>query len=67
MMSIMKLKVTSCVNFSEKLMIFIVMDDGNGLPARIEISENMGGKLLSHLEWPNVRCISHLYLFSNWF
>ena len=28
------------------------MDNGNGPPARIEISENKDGKLLSQLEWP---------------
>ena len=29
------------------------MDNGNGPPARIEMSENKDGKLLSQLEWPN--------------
>ena len=38
---------------NEMVMIFIVMVNGNGLPARIEISENKDGKLLSQLEWPN--------------
>ena len=36
-------------------MIFIVMDNGNGPPARIEIPENKDGKLLSQLEWPKYR------------
>ena len=29
------------------------MNNGNGPPARIQISENKDGKLLFHLEWPN--------------
>ena len=29
------------------------MDNGIGLPARIKISEDKDGKLLSQLEWPN--------------
>ena len=38
---------------NEMVMIFIIMVNGNGPPARIEISENKDGKLLSQLEWPN--------------
>ena len=40
-------------------MIFIVIDNGNGPPARIEISENKDGKLLSQLEWPNTGITHH--------
>ena len=42
-------------------MIFIVMDNGNDPPARIEISENKDGKLLSELEWPIVGSL-HVYI-----
>ena len=31
---------------------FVVIHNGNGPLARIEISENKDGKLLSQLEWP---------------
>ena len=44
--------MTSCPNFGEKLIIFIVMDNGNGLPVHIKISRNKNGKLLSELGWP---------------
>ena len=47
--------------------IFIVMDNGNGPPARIEISENKDGKLLSQLEWPKRANISaHAKIFTSW-
>ena len=49
-MSIIKLKL---VHYKD-VIIFIVMDNGNGQPARIAISENKDGKLLSQLEWPYV-------------
>ena len=50
--------MTSCTSFYEKLMIFIVMDNGNSPPTRIEVSENTDRKLLSPLEWPYVQKIS---------
>ena len=34
------------------IMIFIVMNNGNGPPARIEFPGSPDGKLKSHLQWP---------------
>ena len=47
--------VTKLSQLSEKLMIFIEMDNGNGPPARIEISKNKDGKLLSQWSGLSVR------------
>ena len=35
------------------IMRFIVMNNGNGPPARIQFQKSVDGKLNSHLEWPN--------------
>jgi len=34
------------------IMIFIVMNNGNGLPAHMEFPGSLDGKLKSHLQWP---------------
>ena len=47
-------------------MIFIVMDNGNGPPARIEISENKDEKLLSQLEWPYAFSIKAIYPYTGY-
>ena len=36
------------------IMRFIVMNNGNGPPARIQFQKSVDGKLNSHLEWPKV-------------
>ena len=47
--------MTSCANFHEKIMMIIVMDNGKGPPARIEILENKDGKLY-YLIWSGLTC-----------
>ncbi len=44
------------------LMIFIVMNNGNGPPARIKFPGSLDGKLKSHLQWPYL-CLVCGYLF----
>jgi len=36
------------------IMIFIVMNNGNGPPARMGFPGSPDGKLKSHLQWPNL-------------
>ena len=42
------------------------MDNGNGPPARIEISQNKDGKLLSQLEWPKIKAFRGNSLRHSW-